>query len=235
MNFEEVLKKVKAGTATPEEIEFVQQRVLQARRALSGEPQIDFDEALAHVEDGSATDEERKYVEAQISEFLSDDSRMASAPIKEASGDDVKKAKKSFKKRYIIIPVCVLLVIIVALGAILGGVFGFAASSANKNMKFGLEHCKQSALDYVLANQQNFGVDPGTFKANQIRVEDVDRQFHYNDKKLGSSYYYYEIDVECSALIGAGMRPGVIELEVELRVNTVTGNVELIKYDIDRD
>ncbi len=252
MNFEEALKKVKAGTASDEEREYVRSRLSAANKTVYGAPAVDFDKALEHMEQGTATEEEISYVKARMEEAdiaLSDDAaqagltsapsndvRMPAAPVQEASKDDVKQAKKSFKKRYILVPVCVLLVIVVALGAILGGVFGYAASSAKKSMNFDLEHCKQQAIAYVLDNQQSLGVPQDvSFGNGQLRVEDVDRQFHYNAKKLDASYYYYEIDVEGRAVISGGIRPYTVELEVELRVNTVTGSVEVIKSDYDVD
>ena len=74
MNFEEVLKKVKAGTATDEERAFFENRMAEARSALSGKKPLDFDEALSHVQDGTATEEEREYVTSRLADataFLS--------------------------------------------------------------------------------------------------------------------------------------------------------------------
>lgn len=236
MNFEEALKRIRAGTATPEEREFVSSRISQAELALSGKKQFDFDEALKHVQDGSATDEEREYVKAQLDEAnaaFGDNSCVNAAPVKEASGDDLKKAKKSFKKRYIFIPVCVLLVVIVALGAILGGVFGYAASSAKQNMKFNEAECRSTAVDYVFANQLLLFGEIGLTK-NDLRIDDVDRQFRFNSKNLAASSYFYEITVEGHKFV-QGNRPYALEIEVELLINTVTGNIEVLKKDIDRD
>ncbi len=291
MNFEEAMRKVKAGTATPEERELVIAKLAQADAALCGKKPIDFDEALAHVQDGTATDEEREYVKAQFEEATSilnaspaetsgeeiadvqpsseqedssiefeealehvqkgtateqeklyvksqtaaanalfnDNSRVRSAFIKEASGEDVRKAKKSFKKRYVFIPLCVLLAVIVALGAILGGVFGYAASSANKNIKYKEAQCKAIAIDYVLAHQS---YDEVVFEKQDLWIDDCEKEFRYNSKNLGASSYYFEITVEGKKFEAMFE----YELEVELRINTTTGNViEVVKTEFDRD
>lgn len=321
MNFEEALKKVKAGTATDEERAFVEARMTEARSALKSKKPLDFDEALAHVQDGTATDEERQYVERQLDDatatlaggtdtsekspesapeerdetalvsdeetelaeeqkydaadgsatidfeaaldhvqqgtateqeklyvrsqiaaanaFFSNDFKRSGAPIKEASGADVKRAKKSFKTRYIFIPVCVVLVVILAVGAILGGVFGYAATSAKQNMKYSAEQCKQLAIDYIVQHQDILIAEPTTvFDANDLYVEhgDVDRHFHYNGNRLAASYYTYEIEVK-GTLVFANGYPHHTQLEIEVKavVNTMTGNVDIIDRDIDWD
>ena len=308
MNFEEALKKVKAGTATADERAFVEQRMAEAQCALAGDEPLDFDEALAHVQAGTATDEEREYVKQQLADaaavlrsdadedeeseaapavedeyvpeesieanegdgahvdfedalehvqagtateqeklyvtsqmaaanaFFSNDFRRSGAPVREASGAEVKKAKKSFKMRYIIIPVCVVLVAILAVGAILGGVFGFAATSAKNNMTISREECIQTAKMYVFNNQDRLfvGLAENTFGLEQLYIEDVERQFNYNGRNLGASYYSYEIEVKGRAALASERHP-ILEIEVKVRVNTATRNVEVIDLDSDRD
>ena len=318
MNYDEVLKKIREGTATAEERAAFAQRTAEANALLSGKKPLDFDEAITHVEDGTATDEEREYVKAQLDEansllrfgaredgsldkskeipppyvdfdevekemfgcdearpvfeseeirsgidfeealehvqqgtatqqeklyvksqvaaahaFFADDSRRSSAPFKEASGEDVKKAKKSFKMHYVIIPVCVMLVIVLAIGAILGGVFGFAASSAKKNMTLTRDECKQYAIQYVVDNQSLLfsGLDADAFGTSQLYVDDFDRQFCYNDRNLAASYYSYVVEVKGKLL----QDRRVVEIEVELRINSATKGVDVIDRDIDWD
>lgn len=319
MNFEEVLKKIREGTATPEERAMFEQKTAEANSLVAGKKPLDFDEALKHVGDGSATDEERAYVAEQLEEanallkaqapsegqnapkaeaqtpapapyedediegemfgyayarpvleaeevkagidfedalehvqqgtateqeklyvksqmaaanaFFADDSRRSSAPVKEASGEDVKKAKRSFKMHYVIIPVCVLLVIVIAIGAILGGVFGYAASSAKKNMTLTPDGCKQFAIQYVVAHQSELfsGLDANAFNASQLYVDDFDRQFCYNDRNLAASYYSYVVEVKGKMFNGIR----TVEIEVELRINSATSGVDVIDRDID--
>lgn len=301
MNFEETIKKIKAGTASPDERAFVISRISRADEALNGKSAIDFDKAVEHLRDGTATDVEREYVKAQLDEAMelmrspvetnkrdgqsdqsepkieyfdeneaqkpatiefdaalehvqkgiaseqeklyvmsqtaaanalfSDSSRATSAPVKEASGEDVKKAKKSFKKRYVLIPLCVLIAVIVALGAILGGVFGFAASSANKNIKFDQSQCKQLAIDYVFANQLDIPGVTVAFEKNDLWIDDCEKEFRYNSKNLGESSYYYKITVEGRKFDGLFK----YELEVDLLINTKTGNIGVDKTEFDWD
>ncbi len=321
MNFEEALKKVKAGTATDEERAFVEERISKAQAALTAdEKTLDFDEALAHVQDGTATDEEREYVKSSLADamsvlsgtspmqgaheedalensaneggeeesagenaessdetpenedesalefeealehvqqgtateretmyvksqmaaanaFFSDDFRRSGAPVREASGAEVKKAKKSFKMRYIVIPVCVVLIAILLVGAILGGVFGFAASSAHKNMTIGREESVQLAKQYVLNNQNSIFAELGqdSFNADQLFIEEVERHFNYNEHNLSASYYSYEIEVKGRRFVEGGGRKPYVEIEVKVVVNTKTGNSEVIDRDIDWD
>ncbi len=316
MNFEEVLQKVKAGTATDEERAFFEKRLEEARSALSGKRPLDFDEALSHVQDGTATEEEREYVTSRLADataflgssaaeetpeeevldeenaaeedisdvsaekknapeneensalefeealdhvqqgtatereklyvksqmaaanaFFSNDFRRSGAPVREASGAEVKKAKKSFKMRYIVIPICVVMVVILAVGAILGGVFGFAASSAHKNMTISRDECKQLAKQYVLDRQRQIFVEleQTTFNADQLYIEDDERHFNYNEHDLSASYYSYEIEVKGRLFVEGGVRKPVVEIEVKVEVNSKTGNIYVLERDIDWD
>ncbi len=316
MNFDEVLQKVKAGTATDEERAFFEKRMAEARSALSSKRPLDFDEALSHVQDGTATEEEREYVTSRLADataflggsaaeetseeevldeenaaeedildesaeeesapeneensalefedalehvqqgtatereklyvksqmaaanaFFSNDFRRSGAPVREASGAEVKKAKKSFKMRYIVIPLCVVMVVILAVGAILGGVFGFAASSAHKNMTISRDECKQLAKQYVLDRQRQIFVEleQTTFNADQLYIEDDERHFNYNEHDLSASYYSYEIEVKGRLFVEGGGRKNVVEIEVKVEVNSKTGNIDVIERDIDWD
>lgn len=194
---------------------------------------MNFEEALRHVREGSATDEERAYVMAQIdfmNKFLGDDQKMPSAPIAEANREEVKQAKKKFKWRYVVIPVVTIVLIIVAIGAILGGVFGSAAFYAKDAMKFGkgssVEVARQYALNDAAARGYTFA------SANDLMRGDVKRDFEYNDSNLKNSYYTYYIELKGYAK-DANNR--YVELEYEIRVDTRNGNANIVEFDIDRD
>ena len=86
---------------------------------------MNFEEAFARYKDGIATEEEKAFVRQQLeiaNAFVADDEKRQSIPVAEASDDDVKKAKKKFKWRYVVIPALSLICTLLAIAAILGGV-----------------------------------------------------------------------------------------------------------------
>lgn len=100
---------------------------------------MNFDEAFEHCKNGVATEEEKQYVKQQLekaNEFLNSESVREDSPVKEADAEEVKKAKKKFKWQYVVIPVCSLIGVLMAIAAILGGVFGSAASYAKNPLRF---------------------------------------------------------------------------------------------------
>lgn len=236
-NFDEAVKHVKNGTATEEEKRYVKKRLLEASDALSGRPKLNFEEALAHVQNGTATDEEKEFVKREVEEIdslIDDGTRGKDMPIAAASREQIKRAKKSFKWRYIFVPICSIVAVVLAIGAILGGVFGFAASSATKQMKFDKNACIKAAKDFAIENQHEiFNVDADTFNASNLTIEEVDRHFYYNDRNIGDSYYIYEIEMEASTLLSDSFHPKKIEIEIKCEVDTRTGAVKLRAYEID--
>ena len=94
---------------------------------------MNFDDAFKHCQEGVATEEEKQFVKEQLAkanEFLKSESIRDESPVKEADVEDVRKAKKKFKWQYIVIPICSIVCVLLVIAAILGGVFGSAASYA---------------------------------------------------------------------------------------------------------
>ncbi len=187
---------------------------------------MNFDVAFKHFEDGVATEEEKQFVKEQLAKanaFLQKESVREESPVKEADAEDVKKAKKKFKWRYIVIPICSLVCALLVVGAILGGVFGSAASYAKKSALYSKSACidiaKTKALEFV-ANSTNLTYVNATSK-DDFKIEDVDADFNYNGKDLKSSYYTYIVELE----------EKFSDFEIKIEVDTRNGDCKVIKID----
>ncbi len=175
---------------------------------------MNFEEALKHLKEGVATFEEKEYVKAQLDEAneffnaqddvndipmdldkLLDTSNDRESVWNDVDKSTVKKAKKGLRKM-VLIPVIVLLSVLVAVGTILAGVFGFAASSATKAAKYDSTSCGMFAIQEAIKLQQ---VLSGNEKPNDSNffIEDIDKQFIYDEKNLEKSYYIYEVEIKC--------------------------------------
>lgn len=190
---------------------------------------MDFEEAFAHYKEGTATPEETELVKTEIAKAkaiseLIDEERIVvePAPVNEVEKEDVKKAKKQFKHKFVIIALCSFVAFILVAGAILGGVFGFAATSANKSIEYGKEQCVDIAIAKFVEmyNDTKFAGVP-SITANDCFVEDVDKDFHV-ESKLKNSFYTYEIEIEA------------IGRECTMRIDTRTGEI-FGRVKIDRD
>ena len=150
---------------------------------------MNFEEAFARYKDGIATEEEKAFVRQQLeiaNAFVADDEKRQSVPVAEASDDDVKKAKKKFKWRYVVIPALSLICALLAIAAILGGVFGSAASYAKRSVVFGKNDCE------VIAREKLEEVIPSSILpslASTFEVDDVDTEFNYVAHDIKKSYY----------------------------------------------
>lgn len=174
---------------------------------------MNFNEAFKHYEEGTATEEEVAYVKDEIAKAkalspLFDDEALAVTPvaITEADKQEVKAAKKQFKSKYIMIVAVALLTTILVLGAILGGVFGAAASYAKEQIAFSKSDCEVFAKSYLcdwLNSMQDFSnsnitsLPSGTLKysTDEMRVKDIDTDFHF-EIDLDESYYSYKYEIE---------------------------------------
>ncbi len=158
---------------------------------------MNFEEALKHCKDGTATQEEKDYVQSQMAmanSMFDDDAHRAAPPVKEATPEEVKKAKKRLKSRYIVIPVVVLVAIVLVVGAILGGVFGYAATAANKNSRIDRNRMIADAKTYAFdVLSKSPMAHPFVTSEDDLRLESVDKDFRYNPRDIGKSYYTYEI------------------------------------------
>ncbi len=194
---------------------------------------MNFEDAFKHYQDGVATPEEKEYVKKQLDELksfsaLMDDEgiNVTPAPIAEADRNDLKKVKKQLKAKYVIIPICVVAFIICAIAAILGGVFGYASSSAKKAMKFSKGECIQIARQYAYdftkdKNGLNLPL-AGSVDDFWVKEGDADIDFVYNGNELKKSFYVYVIEVN------------TVGCEFEIRVDTRTGKCDMLDIDIGR-
>lgn len=181
---------------------------------------MNFEEAFAHYKDGIATEEEKAFVKEQLAianKMVADDEKRAPAQFVEASNDDVKKAKKKFKLRYIVIPAISIVCVLLVVAAILGGVFGSAATYASKAVEYNKFECKEVAYSHVLTLVEN-GKLPAP--VGEIEIDDVDREFNYVAHDITKSYYSYYIELEYDGAVHSG--EGKQEIKVIVEVDTRT-------------
>lgn len=185
---------------------------------------MNFDDAFKHYQEGCATDEEKAYVKQQLqlaNDFFEDDAKHDSVPCKEAGREEVKKAKKKFKWRYVIIPVCSIVLSLIIIASILGGVFGYAASCAKKSAFYGRQACAEIARDkaFDFMTNDSLPYDFAISNRQDLTLHDVDAHFNYNGRRLEDSYYTYFVEFE------------YFDFEIELEVDTRNGDCRVVKVD----
>lgn len=126
-------------------------------------------------------------------------------------------------KRILKISLIVILSAVLVVGAIVGGVFGYAASSAKNAMKYDKAQCVELAKTYA---QTHFGEGVKEFV---VASDDVSREFKYNGKDLKNSYYVYEIELK---VIPESLSSFIAVDGIDLEIDTRTGEIKLV--DIDR-
>ncbi len=176
MSFEALYEKYQNGTATPEEVAYVEEEIAKARK---------------------------------MSEIMEN---YQTPQIEEASVEVVHKAKKKFTiKSAIRTAIIALVVLVVGAGAVLGGVFGTAASAAADKQIVSREGAEEIAMRCVVNNYPDVG---------NLRVRDVDKDLEIRGR-LTSAYYKYNVDVVAQN----GM-------EFEIEIDSRTG--QAILEDVDR-
>lgn len=183
---------------------------------------MNFYEAFEHCKNGVATEEEKQYVKQQLekaNEFLNSESVREDSPVKEADVEEVKKAKKKFKWQYVVIPVCSLIGVLMAIAAILGGVFGSAASYAKKSVAFSKVECAELAKDkaYEFVTDRSLPSILGVTSKDDFVVDDMDREFNYSGSDIKNSYYSWIVELEA------------YDFEIKIEVDTRNGNCKVIK------
>lgn len=187
---------------------------------------MNFDDAFKHCQEGVATEEEKQFVKEQLAkanEFLKSESIRDESPVKEADVEDVRKAKKKFKWQYIVIPICSIVCVLLVIAAILGGVFGSAASYAKDAAVFK----KAACVDIARQNAYEFVTESPTYSfvvvngKEDFQVDDIEPDFNYNGKNIKSSYYAYIIELEVKRC----------DFDIEIEVDTRTGDCKVIKVD----
>ena len=127
---------------------------------------MNYDDAFKHYKEGTANDEEKEFVKQEIAKaralasLLEDDSVSANAAeIKRADAEEIKAAKKEFSWRGMLIGLIAMIVLIVAVGVVLGCVFGAAAGYANDSIAV----TKEAAVEYAKAAAYADATDPNKF------------------------------------------------------------------------
>lgn len=197
---------------------------------------MNYDDAFKHYKEGTASDEEKEFVKQEIAKaralasLLEDDSVSANAAeIKRADAAEIKAAKKEFSWRGLLIGLIAMIVLIAAVGIVLGCVFGAAAGYANDNITVSKEDAVNYAIAaaYADAISVQYGtafVGENTFYLDE-RFNDIDRKFRI-ESDLQQSYYVYEIEVK-------GFDEAGYEWEYKIGVNTRTGNCMVLERDKD--
>lgn len=197
---------------------------------------MNYEEAFRHYREGTATEEEKAFVLDEIAKAkalssLLDDEALAvkAAPIKEADAKEVKEAKHQLAWKRVLAGLLSVAALLIIIGAVLGGVFGAAASYAKDSMVVGKAAAAKTAEDYAfeytLSRYPSFIGDRSSFIAEPER--EIDERFNF-EGNLRDSYYTYEIEVE-------GWSANGFKYEYEISVNSKTGSCVVIDFDIDRD
>ncbi len=151
-----------------------------------------FEELYQKYIDGTATEEEKAFVEEEIAKAKklsaiidSQDAKRVVAPVEK---DDVKKAKKQYTLRSIVMIVAVsFIALVVAAGAVCGGVFGTAVTSAKNLSHFETTNeAGECAKRYVVNNLNDNG---------SLIVTEIDRSL-VTREGLNKAYYTYEVEVQ---------------------------------------
>ena len=173
---------------------------------------MNYEEAFKNYENGTATEEEKAFVKAELekakalSSIIDDDKVVETpSPIAEADVEEIKTAKKQFKIKHLLFALGAVAMLVAMVGAILGGVFGYAASSAKKQMAVNetkaVEIGRAELLDWLndMRSDTNnqLGLPAGTlmYTIEEIRSEGVDVDFNY-ELPLDESYYVYKVEFE---------------------------------------
>lgn len=199
---------------------------------------MNYDDAFKHYKEGTANDEEREFVKQEIAKaralasLLDDDSVSANAAeIKRADAEEIKAAKKEFSWRGMLIGLIAMIVLIVAVGIVLGCVFGAAAGYAKESIAITKEASVNYAIEAAYADATNatkYGaavfVGENTFFLDE-QYADIDRKFNI-EADLQMSYYTYEVEVK-------GYDDNGFEWEYKIGVDTRTGNCIVLDFEKD--
>ena len=197
---------------------------------------MNYDDAFKHYKEGTANDEEKEFVKQEIAKaralasLLEDDSVSANAAeIKRADAEEIKAAKKEFSWRGMLIGLVAMIVLIVAVGVVLGCVFGAAAGYANDSIAV----TKEEAVEYAKAAAYADATDPNKFGQAVFvgdntffldeKYSDIDRKFNI-EANLQQSYYTYSIEVK-------GYDENGFEWEYKIGVDTRTGNCIVLDFE----
>lgn len=192
---------------------------------------MNFEDSFKHYKDGSATAEEIEYVEEELakakalSTLLDDDALTVTPPaLEEADINEVRAAKRQYTLKRIVVSAAAFALTLLIIGAILGGVFGSAASYAKKGIVFNKETCSQLAVDYAYTFASNGLTLPYSGSKSEFKVKDIDAKFNF-ENKIKKSYYVYRVKIYANI----GLQARVYEVDV----NTKTGMCTI--HDVEWD
>lgn len=195
---------------------------------------MNYEDAFRHYKEGTATEEEKAFVQSEIarakalSTLLDDQGLTVKSPkIKEADAEEVRKAKTDFLWRRVIVGLLSVVAVLVIIAAVLGGVFGSAATYAKKSVAVNIEEAVILAEEFAYNDAANFkGTKPFEGENNFMaeRVGDIDKKFQF-ENNLKDSYYVYRVEVKGYDTVNQ------LEWEYEIDVNAKTGVCSVYKFE----
>ncbi len=148
-----------------------------------------FEELYKKYQNGTATREERAYVENELKKAKEVAETLNKAPqIAEVGEEDIKKIKKTFRfKTMLIAGIVTCAVIVVILAVVLGVVFGISVPAAKAADNLSEIEAINIAKEALAKSQY------GAF----VGIDDIDYELEI-ESPLTDSYYRYEIEIETS-------------------------------------
>lgn len=184
---------------------------------------MDFEKAYEHFLNGTATEEEAEFVKTEIAKLKRIETILSDNPserptIEKTDREQVKKAKKQYTVKTFALTLSIVVIsILIIAGAVCGGVFGTAVTSANASLNISDAQAKQLAIDYAKDYaEQNF-----SFANISAVVTDFDKELKIEPSLTRSRYIYY-IEVKVSAA-----------LELEMSIDAKSGFITLVDVDIE--
>lgn len=186
-----------------------------------------FDEAYDKVLKGTATEEEKEFVREQVRKAEQIENLMKAenrAPVTvPADTATIKKARKQMtvKGAGLVLLIVVVALLVVA-GAVCGGIFGTAVSSAKKaetiDNVYAEALAETAAVGYIENNRGSVVVD--------TLITDFDKDLEINASRLRDSIYVYYIDVHIMTDDGR-------IYDIEVAVNSGTGHAQVVDFDME--
>ena len=185
---------------------------------------MNYEDAFKHYREGTATEEEKAFVQEEIAKAkalstLLDDEALAvkPAPIKEADAKEVKEAKHQLIWKRVLAGLLSIVALLVIIGAVLGGVFGSAATYAKDSIVYSKAEAAEIATEFAYNDAVNrFGFTGSV------------TDFFNFEGDLKSSYYTYKVEV-------TGWSEDGWEFEYEISVNSKTGSCSVLELERDRE
>lgn len=196
---------------------------------------MNYEDAFKHYREGTATEEEKAFVQEEIAKAkalstLLDDEALAvkPAPIKEADAKEVKEAKHQLIWKRVLAGLLSIVALLVIIGAVLGGVFGSAATYAKDAIVYSKAEAAEIATEFAYNDAVNrFGFTGSVTDFYAESTREIDDRFNF-EGDLKSSYYTYKVEV-------TGWSEDGWELEYEISVNSKTGSCSVLELERDRE